>query len=49
MSTIKINHRCTPLCGIEAPPPDRLPKGMAQDVVQRSAKPLTKAWLVTWR
>jgi hypothetical protein len=29
----------------DAPPPDRVP----HDVVQRSAKPLAKAWLVTWR
>jgi hypothetical protein len=82
-------HKCTPLCGIEAPdinvetiytdetategyiwqslgyhrglevipavpnpdapPPDKLPQGMTQDVIQSSSKPLTKAWLVSWR
>jgi len=33
----------------DAPPPDRLPMGMTHDVIQRSSKPLTKAWLVSWR
>lgn len=83
------DHKCTPLCGIEAPdihvetiytdetcteghiwqslgyhrglkvvrvvpnpdapPPDKMPKGMTQDVIQKSSKPLTQAWLVSWR
>jgi len=33
----------------DAASPDKLPKGMTHDVIQKSSRPLTKAWLVSWR
>ena len=34
----------------DAPPPDKLPPGTQHDVIQHGkGKPLTKAWLVSWR